>query len=55
METIKFINMEQNKVLVILVRVKKAQLFVISLPGTDFKENYMVHTWIFSIFYVLEC
>lgn len=46
-ETIIIIDKEQNKqkkVLVILVRVKKAQLFVISLSDTAFKENYMVHT-----------
>lgn len=43
-KTIIMIDKEQTKVLVILVRVKKAQLFVISLPDTAFKENFMVHT-----------
>lgn len=41
-ETIIMINKEQNKqkkVLVILVRVKKAQLLVISLSDTAFKGN----------------
>lgn len=41
---------KQNKVLLIFVKVKKAQLFVISLPDTAFKEDYMVHTWLFPYF-----
>ena len=34
---------KQNKVLLILVRVKKPQPFMISLPDTAFKENYMFY------------
>lgn len=42
---------KQNKVLLILVKVKKCQHFMISLPDTAFKENYTFYEW--SFFHIL--